>query len=467
MKRTKIVCTIGPASAKPAFLSAMIKSGMNVARLNFSHGTHASHAKLVRMVRAAAKKAGEPVAILGDLQGPKIRLGNLPEEGVELKNGAEVVFSTAVGTYKGKELPVTYKGLHKDVKKGDRILIDDGLLEVKVTSVAGPRIAAKVINGGKVTSHKGMNFPDSTLRISSLTAKDREDVVFGVSQGVEWMALSFVTSAADVELLRRLIKRAGKKGQVLPNIIVKIEKHEALTHFDEILAATDAVMVARGDLGVETPAEDVPLRQKEIVEKCRLAGKPVVVATQMLDSMIRNPRPTRAEVSDVANAVCDHADGVMLSGESATGKYPREAVKMMAKIVEDTEASGFDDVPLDVESDDPDTEKAISYALKALSLNGHIDAVLSALDLAPWAPQLLMSRAEIPSFVAAENDTLARQLNLRWGVRPFVLKKAKRETFVHRAVTELKKRKWLKKGMRVAVVLGGPHGAGFDLIEVM
>lgn len=437
MKRTKIVCTIGPASDSPATLEAMIRSGMNVARLNFSHGTHAGHAKLARTVRAAARKRGEPVAILGDLQGPKIRLGVLPEKGVELRNGETVT------------LPVTYAGLYRDVKKDDRIFIDDGIIEVAFVKGTPGKMTVRVVSGGTVTSHKGMNFPDSTLRVSSLTAKDKEDVKFGVKIGVDWMALSFVTCAKDVLLLRRLIGKAPIR------IIVKIEKHEALDRFDEILAATDAVMVARGDLGVETPAADVPIRQKEIIEKCRLAGKPVVVATQMLDSMIRNPRPTRAEVSDVANAVCDHTDAVMLSGESATGKYPKQAVAMMAKIVEETEGSKFDDV-----------EDGADGWEKKLVADKTVDAILASAQFAPWSESLMKSRPELPFFLACPTDTQTRQANIRWGVRPFTLNAKTTAQFVTKAIAELKKRKWAKKGTRLAVVIGGEHGAGFDVVVV-
>ncbi len=343
-KRTKIVCTIGPASAIPTKLLQMIKSGMNVARLNMSHGTYASHRSMIKMISVAAKKAGEPVALLADIQGPKIRLGILPEAGVDLKNGSVVIFTTASDTYRDGILPVTYKNMHRDVKVGDRVMIDDGILEVKVTKVNGKEVSAKVVNGGKVTSHKGMNFPDTTLKVSPITDKDKKDVAFAVKQRVQWIAMSFVTRPEDVRTMRKLI-RSVSVGRVIdsPLLIVKIEKHEALKRFDEILKVADAIMVARGDLGVETPAEDVPLRQKEMIAKCRAAGKPVVVATQMLDSMIRNPRPTRAEVSDVANAVIDGAQAVMLSGETATGKYPVEAVAMMQKIILDTEASKFDD----------------------------------------------------------------------------------------------------------------------------
>lgn len=342
-RRTKIVCTVGPASSSPATLEKMMRAGMDVARLNFSHATHTDHKRLLRAIRSAAKKAKKHISILGDLQGPKIRLGVLPEAGVELPAGGRVVLTTATEKYVGGRIPVTYKKLHLDVKKGHRILIEDGIYELVVTRVAGHSVETKVVNGGKVTSHKGMNFPDSTLKVSAITAKDKDDALFGIEQGVDWIALSFVTSATPVRALKRLIKQKTPKGKKQARVIVKIEKHEAIDHFDEILKATDAVMIARGDLGVEIDAQEVPIRQKEIIHACRHAGKPVIVATQMLDSMIRNPRPTRAEVSDVANAVFDCTSAVMLSGESASGKYPVEAVKMMGKIVKEAEASCYDD----------------------------------------------------------------------------------------------------------------------------
>src|SRR3989339_839665 len=342
-RRTHIVCTVGPASEKPVMLEKMMRSGMDVARLNFSHATHNDHARLIRSIRAASRKAKKRVPIIGDLQGPKIRLGELPEAGVELPQGGTIILTTATDRYSVGKLPVTYKSLHKDVKKGHRVLIDDGIFELVVTRVVGRTIQTKVVNGGRVTSHKGMNFPDSTLRVSAITTKDKADALFGIEKGVEWLALSFVTSATPVRSLKMLIKKHTPKGKPLARIIVKIEKHEAIDRFDEILKAADGIMIARGDLGVEIDPEEVPIRQKELIHACRHANKPVVVATQMLDSMIRNPRPTRAEVSDVANAVFDCTSAVMLSGESASGKYPLQAVKMMAKIVKEAEASCYDD----------------------------------------------------------------------------------------------------------------------------
>ncbi|MBU0645977.1 pyruvate kinase [Patescibacteria group bacterium] len=463
MKRTKIVCTIGPASAQPATLKAMMKSGLNVARLNFSHGTHQSHEELIKLIRTTSQKLGLPVAILGDLQGPKIRLGDLPEAGVKLKNGEVVQFSTAVSNYQsGGALPLTYKGLHQDLKKGHRFLIDDGLLELVVIGIKGRVISAKVINGGVVTSHKGMNFPDSTLSVSPITAKDKKDVEFAVKQGVDWLALSFVTSAKNILDLRRLIKKAAKKNQVLPRIIVKIEKHEAIDHFDEILAVVDGVMVARGDLGIEIPAEEVPIRQKEIIEKCRLAGKPVVVATQMMDSMIRNPRPTRAEVSDVANAVFDHTDAVMLSGESATGKYPVKAVKLMAKIVTEAEASPYDDVAV-FRGRTQGSGPSLASILKILAADRQIDGVIAMPQALPWSEHLLMFHPEIPLFLVTKQVTVQRQNYLRWGVWP-VLVKSKISPRI--LINQLKKQKLVKRKMRLAVVENETKKTDFDIISL-
>ncbi|MBI2473926.1 pyruvate kinase [Candidatus Uhrbacteria bacterium] len=464
-KRTKIICTVGPASASASILESMMRAGMDVARLNFSHATYADHKRLIRAIRTASKKAGVHVPLLGDLQGPKIRLGQLPEAGVELMNGSEIILTTATNRYTEGFIPVTYKNLHKDLKKGDRMLIDDGILELHVREINGKQIRALIVNGGTVTSHKGMNFPDSTLHVSAFTKKDREDTLFAIEQGVEWIALSFVTGPKEILLLKRLIKQHTPKGIAPARVIVKIEKHEAINRFDEILSVTDAVMIARGDLGVEINAQEVPLRQKEIIEKCRQAGKPVVVATQMLDSMIRNPRPTRAEVSDVANAVFDHTDAVMLSGESATGKFPLKAVKMMASIIKEAEASVFDDVPLFLDiSQEPVT--ASSQSIKLLTIEGSIHGVLASHTLAPWSEMALKTRPEVPMFIAVSSEREARQLTIRWGVHPFVLKKQQEKTFVRLGLQKLKKDRMVKKNMRLAVILGKQHGEGFDLVTV-
>ncbi|MBI4598822.1 pyruvate kinase [Candidatus Uhrbacteria bacterium] len=469
MKRTKIVCTIGPASREPAILRAMIRAGMDVARLNFSHGTHADHGILIRRIRAAAKAEGRPIAILQDLQGPKIRLGGLPPEGVELLAGQSLVLRTGSSAFVSGQvpiLPVTYASLHKDVAPGHRILVDDGLLAFRVRKVAERAIHAEIVNGGVVTSHKGMNFPDSTLPISSLTPKDLQDVAFGIRQEMDWIALSFVTSAREVKRLRAVVSKVLSPGQLPPNIISKIEKHEAIRSFEAILGASDGIMVARGDLGIEIPAEEVPIRQKEIVEACRQAGKPVVVATQMLDSMIRNPRPTRAEVSDVANAVIDHADAVMLSGESATGAYPLEAVQMMARIIGETEASRYDDLGRRERASGLGIEAAFSHALRDLAAQGHVHGVLSATFLAPWSARLQVLRPEVPLFLGAETPSEVKQLNLRWGIHPFLARKDAPEVFFRKAVTQLRRQGLVTPGTCLALLSGGPPHGGIRFVKV-
>ncbi|TAL19954.1 pyruvate kinase [Patescibacteria group bacterium] len=460
MKRTKIVCTIGPATAKPAVMEKLVRAGMNVARLNMSHGSLAAHAKLIRNLRLAAEKTGEPLALLLDLQGPKIRVGDLPKQGLKLRAGEEVVFTTLAAA-KGKIL-VTHKTLHKDVKKGDQILLDDGLLEVKVESVRGKDIKAKVIVGGVLASHKGMNFPGATLSVSALSAKDRRDVRFGVKQGVDFVALSFVRSARDIHLLRRLLSK-GARAKISPiMIIAKIEKHEALKNFDEILRAADGVMVARGDLGVETPAAEVPLRQKTMIQKCLAAGKPVIVATQMLDSMIRNPRPTRAEVSDVANAIIDHADAVMLSGETATGSYPVDAVMTQATIAREVEASIFDDLHFHAEEGALlEPEEAIGESAGLLARVTAAKAIVGSSLSGETARQIARFRPEIPVYIATPGERVMRQMNLSWGVRPFLIKQAKNLVSLKKSIySALLQAKALKRGDRVIYISGAPGKEG-------
>ena len=465
MQRTKIVCTIGPASSSKTTLTAMMKAGMHVARLNLSHGTHAQHRLLIKTIRSVEKMLALHVPIIADIQGPKIRLGVLPEGGVELKNNQTVRFSTAVETYQDQVIPVTYRQLHKDLHPGDRFLIDDGLIELRVIKIKQREIEAEVLNGGIVTSHKGMNFPDSHLSIGAITPKDQQDIQFAVEQGMDWIALSFVTKKTDVQRAKKLIRTFAEPDQVLPRIIVKIEKHEALDVFEEILKEADAIMVARGDLGVEIPAEEVPVYQKKCIEACRRVGKPVIVATQMLDSMIRNPRPTRAEVSDVANAVFDHTSAVMLSGESANGKYPVQAVKMMSAIIRESEASSYDDIPKE-DAEIQDAVAAVAQTIKLAVDQQMIDGVLVSLELAPWAESIHRSRPEVPLFLGCSNQTLARQVSIRWGVKAFILKNAREQTFVQRALGVLQKQRLVKKGMRLAIVLGGRHGEGFDVTTV-
>jgi len=474
-KRTKIVCTIGPASNKPETLKAMIRAGLNVARLNFSHGTHEDHAKLIQMIRLVSSETGEPVAILQDLQGPKVRVGILPPEGVKLVPKETIVMSTDPAA-KLPKIPVGYQDLHQDVKTGDKLLLDDGLMDVRVLEVKGRDIYCEVVTGGVLTSHKGINAPTCTLSIPAITDKDKDDVKFGVSQNVDWVALSFVRTDKEVYDLRYLIEKfeselGGGYAYVQPiRIVAKIEKHEAVRNIDEIIEAVDGIMVARGDLGIEMPAEEVPLIQKMLVDKCRAAGKPVIVATQMLDSMIRNPRPTRAEVSDVANAVIDHTDAVMLSGESASGKYPVESVETMAKIIRETEASKYDDTAADrgVISGQS-SNVALSGVANILARETKARLVLVASLSGDTGRIVSRYRPELPILVATDNERVRHQLNLSWGVIPFLLPRCHTvEELVDRSIGHLKKEKLVKTDDKIIVVAGEPVGSSgtVNLLEI-
>jgi pyruvate kinase len=455
-KRTKIVCTIGPASATAAKIEKMVRAGMDAARLNLSHGTHAEHRELIAAIRTADRRTGVPVTIIGDLPGPKIRVGDLASEDLRLIAGQIV------------EIPVSHPNLYRDVKNGDRILIEDGLMDGVCLGGRRGFLKVRMRIGGTLLPHKGLNFPDSTPRVGPLTKRDRDDAVFCVQQGLHWVALSFVTKPSDIIALRRILRRASKTKKGLPGIIAKIEKHEAAQDFDRILKEADAVMVARGDLGIEIPAEQVPLVQKEIIEKCRKAGKPVIVATQMLDSMIRNPRPTRAEVSDVANAVIDHTDAVMLSGETANGKYPIEAVSTMAKIVSETEASPFDDVPA---GEAPGfiklVDDAVSDAANLLSRTLKADAILVATTSGNSARAISRFRPELPIIAATVSEFVRRQINLSWAVIPISLPKVNDiDELVNRAVAMIKREKLLKRGDNVVILAGQPVGRGINFVEV-
>lgn len=455
-KRTKIICTLGPSSNTTAKIKKMVRAGMNAARLNLSHGSRAGHKKLISAVRSVDRTLGEPLTIIGDLQGPKIRVGDLPISGIELTFGQTV------------QIPVSHPSLYRDVKRGDRVLIEDGLMDGVCVGGGRGFLKIKVRVGGTLLSHKGLNFPDSTLRVSSLSAKDKDDAVFCVEQGLHWVALSFVTKPADVRLLRRILKRAAQSKKAVPGIIAKIEKHEAVHNFDKILQEVDAVMVARGDLGIEIPAERVPLVQKEIIEKCRAAGKPVIVATQMLDSMIRNPRPTRAEVSDVANAVIDHTDAVMLSGETASGKYPVEAVVTMSKIVRETEISPFDDVPLEEAANFVKlVDDAISGAANMLSHTLRAKAILVATLTGSTARIVSRFRPELPIIAATTSEFIRHQINLSWSVVPITISKVRNiDELINRSIIKIKHDKLLRHGDEVIILAGQPVGRQVNFVEV-
>ena len=460
-KKTRIVCTIGPASQDPKILEKLMKNGMNIARLNFSHGTHENHALLIKTIRDMAKKVGKPIAILQDLQGPRIRLGAL-ETPIELLRGEDVMLvpeSSYKPSIKGKYLPIQYEELYRDVKQGATILIDEGMVELEVQKVMARQISATVITSGKVSSHKGINVPGVTLSAEILSKKDREDLRFGLEQGVDAIALSFVRSATDIQDARHELEKRAKKGTVLPMIIAKIERREAVDHINEIIYEADGIMIARGDLALECSAAEVPIMQKQIISECIKTAKPVIVATQMLDSMIRNPRPTRAEVSDIANAVIDHTDAVMLSGETASGKYPVEAITMMKKTIIETEKSPYDDTIRWKDSGELVTRSALAQAAWDVAHNDNavVIAVASLSGKTVRTVSRLRPSQDIIGLVTS--DALARQLLFSWGVWPVVVSKCQSiDELISYASIHAKKLKLAQRGDRVVLVGGQTLG---------
>lgn len=470
-KQTKIVCTIGPSTCSYEKLVELVEAGMDVCRLNFSHGTHDAFAEWIRLIRKVSKTLGKPIAILQDLQGPKIRVGELPKEGVQLKTGQEIIFTTGKAKIPEK-LPVTYPMLHKDVRPGQQILLDDGLLSVEVVKVRGQDVICNVTQGGPLTSHKGFNLPETKTSISAISDKDRDDLRFGVEQGVDWVALSFVRSAEDLRELRRLIQRFERETGAVQDaplkIIAKVEKPEAVEAMDEIVAESDAIMVARGDLGIEIAASKVPLVQKRLIQACLEAGKPVIVATQMLDSMIRNPRATRAEVSDVANAVIDETDATMLSGETATGAFPIEAVKTMtAAILEVEQASREGQDPhLHVTSS---TQEAMTNISVLLARSRNAKAILVS-SLSGRAARLVSrERPSVPIYVASSSERVVRQLALSRGVIPLHIPACRKmRDLIDRSFALMLKQHVVKSGDEIVIVAGEPLGesGNVNLVEV-
>ncbi len=416
-RRTKIVCTIGPASRAPETLRRLIEAGMDVARLNFSHGTHDDHARVIADLREASDALGRPIAILQDLQGPKIRTGELANhQPVTLRDGATFTITTRpiVGTEQG--VSTTYHDLPGDVKPDDRILLSDGLIELRVRDVAPPEVTCQVIHGGELAEHQGINLPGVAVSAPALTEKDRDDLLFGVAQGVDYIALSFIRRPEDLTDARTAITSAQGAGATPIPIIAKLEKPEAIERLDEVLAASDGVMVARGDLGVELPLEQVPGLQKRIIAAANRMRLPIITATQMLESMITNPRPTRAEVSDVANAIVDGTDAVMLSGETAVGRFPVETVRMMARIAAETEASGKTAHPVAEEA--VTSAQAISEAARTLADEAHVRYIVVFTRSGASAHLISKERPSVPIIAFTPEEVVARRLGLWWGVTP-------------------------------------------------
>jgi pyruvate kinase len=421
MRKTKIVCTIGPASESLEVLKELIRAGMDVARLNFSHGTYEEHKARIDTIREAAREVGKTVAILLDIKGPKIRTGLIENGEAELKEGDKITLTTEEVLGTSEKVSISYKGLPEDVRPGSRLLIDDGLIGLTVESVEGNEIHCRVINGGVLKNRKGINAPGVRLRIESVTEKDIADIRFGIEQGVDIIAASFVRSADDVLTVRRILEESGAE----MDIIAKIEAEEALEKLDEIIQVADGLMVARGDLGVEIPTEEVPLWQKIMIEKCNKAGKPVITATQMLDSMQRNPRPTRAEASDVANAIFDGTDAIMLSGETAAGKYPVEAVKTMARIAERTEEAIRDNLigsRATRMTDRHTVTDALSHAVATIAHELEAKAIITSTTSGYTARMVSKQRADSPIIAVTPREDVARRLCLLYGVYPVVTK---------------------------------------------
>ena len=417
MPRTKIVCTIGPATNDPDRMRALMQAGMDLARINFSHGDRATHRETIATLREVAKQERCLVGIIADLQGPKLRVGDIANEPIELRKGETVFLSADVHSGRADEIPVPHPELLRDLGAGQTLLLDDGNLALTVERRVGVgRLAARVVTGGRLTSHKGINVPGARLTFSTLTEKDKQDAAFALKQGVDYFALSFVRRAADVGELRHYLKTQGAEA---PSIIAKIEKPEALSHFDAILAEADGIMVARGDLGVETPAEEVPFHQKRLIRRCNESGKPVITATQMLQSMIEHPRPTRAEASDIANAILDGTDAVMLSGETAIGNYPIRSTETMAVICANAEAH----LPTNrLVKCGKDCREVVTESISssAVAIANEVDAraIVTATMSGTTAQMVARHRPSVPVIAVTPNERTLFRLALVWGVVP-------------------------------------------------
>jgi pyruvate kinase len=460
VRRAKIVCTLGPSSESSDVVLKLLERGMDVARLNFSHGSHEDHARAIDRIRAASRQLVRPVAILQDLQGPKIRTGPLKagRAGVPLVAGDTLVITTEEEILgDARRVSTTYPFLAQDVKAGDRLLVDDGLLEFRVTHTDGVQVTTEVVEGGTLKEHKGINLPGVALRVGALSDKDRADLRFGAERGVDFVALSFVRTAADVDQARAALEETGR---VVP-IIAKIEKPEALENLDEIVEAADGLMVARGDLGVEVPAERVPILQKSIVERGNHAGKPVIIATQMLESMIDHPRPTRAEASDVANAVWDGADAVMLSGETASGRFPVLAVQTMDRIVREAERNYFLSRPRPVEP--PPHPVPVNDVVASAAVRAALDAdarCIACFTVGGTTARLLSRyRPNVPVVAYSPEQPIRRRMALYWGVLPRIMEPIRDPDAMARLVSERLVADGLASpGDRLILVYGSPLG---------
>ncbi|WP_010272068.1 pyruvate kinase [Paenibacillus senegalensis] len=458
MRKTKIVCTIGPASEPPEMLRKLIQAGMNVARLNFSHGDFEEHGSRINNIRKVSKELNKTVALLLDTKGPEIRTGKLAVEPIELVENESITLTTEEVLGTKERISVTYESLPQDVEIGSTILIDDGLIELRVTEIREREIDCIIVNGGSIKSKKGVNVPGVKTSLPGITEKDANDIVFGIEQGIDFIAASFVRKASDVMEIRELLERHNASDI---QIISKIENQEGVDNLDEILEVSDGLMVARGDLGVEIPAEEVPLVQKEMIRKCNLAGKPVITATQMLDSMQRNPRPTRAEANDVANAILDGTDAIMLSGETAAGKYPVESVMTMSRIAEKTESAlQYREIFLKQTRDQQTTvTESISQAVAGTALDLQAKAIITPTESGYTARMVSKYRPQSPIIAYTRSERTMRRMSLVWGVEPLLGKEAgTTDEMFELAINGALDKELVRMGDLVIITAGVPVG---------
>ncbi len=452
MRKTKIICTLGPASCDRNTIKEMVLAGMDVARLNFSHGDYATHEQNIRTIREVSAELNKPISIIQDLQGPKIRVGDMEPE-VVLHPGDQTIITMLELIGNAQRFSSTYKGLADDVKEGDFILIDDGLICIQADRIYEKEIYGTVIYGGPIQSHKGINLQHSSISAPAMTPKDIEDLNFGLEQNIDYVALSFVREASDIKEVKGAIKNQDKTAHV----IAKIERHEALDCLNEIVEMADVVMVARGDLGVEIPLERVPTMQKSILQACRIHQKPVIVATQMLESMIHNPRPTRAEVSDIANAIYDGADALMLSGETAMGDYPVESVRTMALIAETAEAELIASQQYVTGLEAYSIGNSVVHAACQLADHLHAKALICFTEHGFTARLLSKYRQSIPAMAVTTDDFIQRRIALYWGLQSLQLEEVSNTdemiVLLDKAVLE---QKFVEKGDLVVIIAGLP-----------
>ena len=470
MRKTKIICTIGPASESESVLTQMCKAGMNVARLNFSHGSHKEQLVKYNRVLKVRKELGLPVATLLDTKGPEIRLRDFEGGKVELVSGQQFVLTTEEIMGTAERATISYKNLKNDINVGKTILIDDGLIEMTVEEIKGEDIVCKVINGGFVSNHKGVNVPGAILSMPYISEVDLADIVFGVEHGFDFIAASFVRTREDIQEVRKIVEDRGSKIK----IIAKIENMQGIQNLEEIITAADGIMVARGDMGVEIPLEEVPILQKKMIKMAVAQGKHVITATQMLESMIKNPRPTRAEATDIANAIYDGTTAIMLSGESAAGLYPVEAVKTMSRIAEraeqDIDYRGRMQRVKEDRQETPDITTAISYATCSVASDLNAAAIITVTMSGFTANMIARYKPGCQIIGCTLDEKVYRQLNLLWGVKPVMIQKERTtDALFEEAVFKAKQAGLVKTGDTVVITAGVPLGVvgKTDMIHVV